>query len=60
MRNLLGRCLSEDAKNVIWWVIIMAVIVVGIGTTIYLLTHGLWWVLLIIGVLLFLIGNHNW
>lgn len=56
MRDFLGNLLSEDAKNVIWWIIIMAVIVGGIATTVILIKSGLWWVLLILGCALFLVG----
>jgi len=52
MINWLRTHFSEDAKNNVWGVIVFATIVLGIGITYYLLTHELWWVLIVGAVIL--------
>lgn len=52
MRNWLREHLSEDAKNVIWFIIVLAVVILGFTITYYLLINGLWWVLIIGAIIL--------
>jgi len=56
VKSWLSTHISEDAKNVIWYVIVMAALVSGIAATVWLIANGLWWVLPIAAGLLVLIG----